>query len=78
MPNKAQKEFISKAKKEIQQRIKTETKELDNLKKEKNELLSAVEGYENYFQNLNHFIIQSMQEFTTNEEDLLPTSITSG
>lgn len=70
MPNKAQKEFISKAKKEIQQRIKTETKELDNLKKEKNELLSAVEGYENYFQNLNHFIIQSMQEFTTNEEDL--------
>ena len=70
MPNKAQNEFISKAKKEIQQKIKTETKVLDDLKNEKNELLSAVEGYENYYQNLNHFIIESMQEFTTAEEDL--------
>lgn len=70
MPEKAEKEFISKAKKEIQQKIKTETNALNDIKKEKNELLSAVEGYENYFQNLNRFIIESMQEFTVNEEDL--------
>lgn len=70
MSNKAQEEFISKAKKEIQQKIKTETKTLTTLEKEKEELTNAIEGYENYYHNLEHFIIKSMQEFTVNEEDL--------
>ncbi len=70
MPNEVEKEFISKAKKEILERIKKETKMLDDLKKEKNELINAIDGYENYYQNLSHFIIESMQEFTKTEEDL--------
>ncbi len=70
MVNKAQEEFIFKAKKEIQQKIKTETKALEDLNKEKQELINAIDGYENYFQNLKHFIIDNMQNFMTNEEDL--------
>lgn len=70
MPNKSEKAFISKAKKEIQQRLSTETKAVNNLENEKNELLNAIEGYENYYQNLNSFIIKSMREFTQLEEDL--------
>ena len=70
MPTKSENEFISKAKKEIQQRLSTETKVVANLENEKSELLNAIEGYENYYQNLNKFIIKSMQEFTQVEEDL--------
>ena len=70
MSEEAQKEFISNAKKEIQQRIKSETKKLDELNNEKEELTNAIEGYKNYYSNLKRFIIQSMQNFTTNEEDL--------
>lgn len=70
MPSESEKEFISKAKKEIQQRIDTETEAVTKLENEKNELLNAIEGYENYYQNLNKFIIKSMQEFTQVEEDL--------
>ena len=66
----AKEEFISKAKKEIQQKIKTETKAVITLEKEKKELTNAIEGYENYHHNLQHFIIKSMQDFTVNEEDL--------
>lgn len=70
MPTESEKEFISQAKKEIQQRINTETKAVANLENEKKELLNAIEGYENYYQNLCQFIIKSMQEFTQIEEDL--------
>ncbi|RAP47579.1 MAG: hypothetical protein BZ135_02080 [Methanosphaera sp. rholeuAM6] len=70
MSNNAQEEFISNAKKEIKQKIKSETKVLEKLKKEKGELTNAIEGYDIYYHNLERFIIQSMQEFTQNEEDL--------
>lgn len=70
MSNEAQNEFMSKAKKEIQQKIKTENKALNKLQIEKQELNNAIEGYKNYYKNLKTFIIHSMQDFTTTEEDL--------
>ncbi len=70
MSNKAQEEFISKAKKEIQQKIKTENKALDELNNEKKELMTAIQGYENFHHDLRHFFIESMQDFVVAEEDL--------
>lgn len=70
MSNEAQKEFFSRAKQEVQQKINTETKVLGELNKEKEELNTAINGYDNYYHELKHFIIESMQDFTCIEEDL--------
>lgn len=70
MSEDAEKQFISKAKKEIQQKIKTENDLLSKIRKEEEELTNAIDGYNTYYHNLERFIIQSMQDFTVNEEDL--------
>lgn len=70
MSNNAQNEFISKAKKEIEQRIKTETKALTQLNTEKEELINAVKGYENYHHNLEHFIEDNAKDFNIKTEEL--------
>lgn len=70
MSNDSQKEFLSKAKNEIKQRVDTENNALNTLKKEKDELINAIVGYTDYYDTLNKFIIESMQDFTCNEDDL--------
>ncbi|WP_323735676.1 hypothetical protein PXD04_07200 [Methanosphaera sp. ISO3-F5] len=70
MTNNAQNEFISKAKKEIEQRIKTETKTLKLLNTEKKELINAIQGYKNYHHELEHFIEDNAKDFKTTPEEL--------
>lgn len=70
MSTNAQEDFLFNVKREIKQKIKTENKDLEELNKEKEELESAVKGYSNYYDELEKFIIESMQDFSQNEEDL--------
>jgi hypothetical protein len=70
MSNEAQKEFISNAKKEVQQRINTENKAIIELNKEKTELIEAIRGYDAYNKELKRLFIECMQNFTVTEEDL--------
>ncbi len=70
MSNDAQNEFISKAKKEITQRIKTETKAVEELNKEKNELEVAIKGYANYYHELEHFFEDNAKDFNITLDEL--------
>lgn len=70
MSENAQENFLKNVKKEINQKIKTENKVLKELKKEKEELERAIKGYSNFYDELEKFIIESMQDFSQNEEDL--------
>ncbi len=66
----ADKQFSSKAKAEIEQKIKTETKSLEKVEKEHKELENAIQGYDKFYKDLEHFIIDNMQDFSVSEEDL--------
>lgn len=70
MSNDANKEFLSKIKEEISQKIKTENENIKKLSDENNELSQSKEGYINFYNELENFVINSMQDFTLNEEDL--------
>lgn len=70
MSDDANKEFLSKIKEEISQKIKTENENIKKLSDENNELSQSKEGYINFYNELNNFVINSMQDFTLNEEDL--------
>lgn len=70
MSNVAQKQFLANVQKEIKQKVKTENKTLDKINNETDELKVAIKGYTNYFNELEHFIIESMQDFTLAEEDV--------
>lgn len=70
MSDDANKEFLSKIKEEISQKIKTENKNINELSDENKELSQSKEGYINFYNELKNFIINSMQDFTLNEEDL--------
>lgn len=70
MSEEAEKQFLSKVKKEIEQKIKTENKTVEKVEKENSELKRAIKGYDNYYNSLEHFMLDSMQDFSVNEEDL--------
>lgn len=70
MSDEAQKQFLTNVQKEIKQKVKTENKTLDKIKNETEELKTAIKGYTNFLNELEHFIIESMQDFTLAEEDL--------
>lgn len=70
MSNNSQNEFISKVKKEIEQKIKTETKTLKQLNTEKEELTNAINGYEKYYHELEHFLEDSAKDFNISQDKL--------
>ncbi len=70
MANDGNEQFLLKAKQEIRQKIKTENKELEEINNETSELERAIKGYDKFYDDLNNFILESMQDFTVNEEDL--------
>lgn len=65
-----QETFISKAKLEIKQRIKNETKSLEQLKIEEEELINAQKGYSDFYDELEKFITESCKDFKQTEEEL--------
>ncbi|WP_455645865.1 hypothetical protein [Methanosphaera sp.] len=70
MSEEAEKAFLSKVKREIEGKIKTETKEIEKIKEEHEELIRANHGYAEFYHELEHFIMDSMQDFSVTEEDL--------
>lgn len=62
--------FLLKAKKEIEQKIKTQTQQLDKIRKEHEELSRSKMGYEEFYNNLNKFISESVDDFHVTENDL--------
>lgn len=70
MSDNAQNDFILKAKKEIELRIKTEKKELSQLNTEKEELINAINGYENYHHELEHFMEDNAKDFHITQDEL--------
>ncbi len=70
MSTESENKFLLKAKQEIQHKIKLETQSIDKVKTEKVELTNAKRGYENFLNDLDHFILESMQDFSVTEEDL--------
>lgn len=63
MTSNAEKEFLSKAQKEVQQRIKKENKELKSLYVEEKELTDAIEGYSKFYDDLTNFLLESSKDF---------------
>lgn len=63
MTSNAEKEFLSKAQKEVQQRIKKENKELKSLYVEEKELTDAIEGYSKFYDDLTKFLLESSKDF---------------
>lgn len=70
MTSNAEKEFLSKAQKEIKQRIKTENKELEKLRLEEDELIHAIEGYTNFYNDLTKFFEESSNDFNIEPDKL--------
>ncbi|AWX32276.1 hypothetical protein [Methanosphaera sp. BMS] len=70
MTSNAEKEFLSKAQKEVQQRIKKENKELETLHVEEKELTDAIEGYSKFYDDLVKFLQESSNDFNIEIEDL--------
>lgn len=70
MTTDAENNFISRAKKEVKDKIKTEGKDIEKIQKENSELKRANEGYDGFMDDLNKFIINCMQDFKVTEEDL--------
>ncbi|OED30184.1 hypothetical protein [Methanosphaera sp. WGK6] len=70
MSEEAKKAFLSKIKKEIEGKIKTETKEIEKIREEHEELIRASNGYDAFYHELEHFITDSMQDFSVTEENL--------
>lgn len=70
MTSNVENDFISKAKKEIQRKIKNEQKSLDTLNIEYNELKNAIVGYSNFYDELCNFISESVEDFQVSEEEL--------
>lgn len=62
--------FILKAKKEIKKRIKDETKILEQLRKEYEELINALKGYTDFDKELEKFIDESCSNFNVDKEKL--------
>lgn len=62
--------FISKAKKEIKKRIKDETKSLEQLKTEEEELINALKGYSDFDGELEKFLDESCKDFKVDKEKL--------
>ena len=59
----ADKQVSSKAKAEIEQKIKTETKSLEKVETEHKELENAIQGYDKFYKYLENFIIDNMHDF---------------
>lgn len=70
MTSDAEKEFLSKAQKEINQRIKKENKELEKLQVEEKELINAIDGYSNFYNELSKFIDESCSDFEVEKDKL--------
>ena len=62
--------FLLKAKEEIKQKIAEETKQLELIKKEQQELQRAKQGYADFYENLVHFFKESMEDFEVTEDEL--------
>jgi hypothetical protein len=69
MTQNGEKQF-TKAQKEIEGKIRQETKSFEEEQGEQEELIKAKEGYQNFYENLCSFITESMVDFTVNEEEL--------
>lgn len=70
MSDEGNKTFLLKAKKEIEQKIKSETQQLSKVKKENEELTRSKMGYDNFYESLSNFIIESIEDFHVTEDDL--------
>ena len=70
MTSNAENEFLSKAQKEVQQRIKTENKELESLRVEEKELIDAIEGYSTFLNDLTKFLDETSRDFKVEISDL--------
>lgn len=62
--------FLLKAKREIEQKIKFETEQLGKVKKENEELTRSKVGYGEFYESLNKFITESIDDFHVVEDDL--------
>lgn len=62
--------FQMRAIKEIEQKIKDERLQLEKIQKESDELSRAEKGYAEFYEQLNNFFIESMQDFQVNEDNL--------
>ncbi|RAP51880.1 MAG: hypothetical protein BZ133_02160 [Methanosphaera sp. SHI613] len=70
MTSDAEKEFLSQAQKEVQKRIKTENKELESLRVEQKELIDAIDGYSNFYNDLCKFFEESSKDFHMEIDEL--------
>lgn len=70
MSSEANKKFVSNIKKEIQQKIKTENKNIKALNDENMELTRSIEGYSNFYHEVEHFFTESMDDFNVKQDEL--------
>lgn len=70
MTSDSEKEFKANIQKEVTKRIKTESKKLDELKVEHEELIRAIEGYGNFLNELDSFFSESCEDFDITTEEM--------
>ena len=70
MSNKAQEEFISKAKKEIDHKMDMENKQIDKLKSNNDKIIKAIKGYSDFYNELNIFLNESKDDFGIEESEI--------